>query len=216
MLAYRTPCGCTEPPTIEIRGVEHVVDDGICRKLAYLSERQRQMDVLNKWLLAPAAVVAVPVCAYATQYLTVEQAQQAIFPGAAFTPAFVTLSDAQRSEIERRTGVAVRSRDQRVWRVSTGAFFIVDEVIGKHEFITYALGLEADGRLRQIEIMEYRESYGYEIRNANWRRQFVGKQDGDTLQLEVDIKNIGGATLSCRHITEGVKRLLTFYQVALK
>lgn len=174
------------------------------------------MDVLNKWLLVPVAVVAAPVCACATQYLTVEQAQQTIFPGAAFTPAFVTLTDAQRSEIERRSGVSVRSREQRVWRVSSGAYFVVDEVIGKHEFITYAVGLDAGGRLHQIEIMEYRESYGYEIRNANWRRQFVGKQDGDALQLEVDIKNIGGATLSCRHIAEGVKRLLTFYQVALK
>jgi FMN-binding domain len=174
------------------------------------------MDVLNQWLLAPAALVAVPVCAYATQYLTVEQAQQAMFPGAAFTPAFVTLSDVQRSEIERRAGVAVRSPEQRVWRVSNGAFFVVDQVIGKHEFITYAVGLEPDGRLHQIEIMEYIESYGYEVRNASWRRQFVGKRDGDSLQIEVDIKNISGATLSCRHLTEGIKRLLAFYQVALK
>jgi len=174
------------------------------------------MDVLNKWLLAPAALIAAPVCGYATQYLTVEQAQQAIFPGAAFTPAFVTLSDAQRKEIERRTGVNVRVRDQRVWRVSTGGFFIVDEVVGKHEFITYATGLNIDGSVRQIEIMDYRESYGYEIRNEAWRRQFIGRRDGDPLKLDVDIQNIGGATLSCRHITDGVKRLLALYDIALK
>jgi hypothetical protein len=174
------------------------------------------MDAFNKWLLVPAAVIAVPACAYATQYLTVEQAQLAIFPGAAFTPAFMTISDSQRKEIERRTGVNVRLRDQRVWRVSTGGFFIVDEVVGKHEFISYAAGLNADGSLRQIEIMDYHESYGYEIRNEAWRRQFVGKRDGDPLKLDVDIKNIGGATLSCRHITDGVKRLLALYDVALK
>lgn len=174
------------------------------------------MDVLNQWLLLPAAVIAAPTCVYATQYLTVEQAQQAIFPGAAFTPVFITISDAQSREIERRTGVNVRLRDQRVWRVSTGGFFIVDEVVGKHEFISYAAGLNADGSLRQIEIMDYRESYGYEIRNEAWRRQFVGKRDGDPLKLDVDIKNIGGATLSCRHITDGVKRLLALYDVALK
>jgi hypothetical protein len=161
-------------------------------------------------------VIAAPVCAYATQYLTVEQAQQAIFPGAAFIPAFVTINDAQRKEIERRTGVNVRARDQRVWRVSSGGFFIVDEVVGKHELITYATGLNADGSVRQIEIMDYRESYGYEIRNEAWRRQFVGRRDSDPLKLDADIQNISGATLSCRHVTEGVRRLLALYDVAPK
>jgi hypothetical protein len=170
----------------------------------------------NRWLLVPAAVIAAPACAYATQYLTVEQAQRAIFPGAEFTPAFMTINDAQKKEIERRTGVNVRSRDQRIWRVSTGGFFIVDEVVGKHEFITYAAGLNPDGSVRQIEIMDYRESYGYEIRNEAWRHQFVGRRDGDPLKLDVDIQNIAGATLSCRHVTEGVKRLLALYDVALK
>src|SRR5207344_172251 len=107
------------------------------------------------------------------------QAQEAIFPGATFTPSFITLGDAQKKELERRTGVNVRLGEQRVWRVSMGGFFIVDEVVGKHEFITYAIGLSADGSVRQIEVMDYRESYGYEIRNALWRRQFVGKRDGD-------------------------------------
>jgi Na+-transporting NADH:ubiquinone oxidoreductase subunit NqrC len=64
--------------------------------------------------------------------------------------------------------------------------------------------------------MDYRETYGYEIRNAAWRRQFVGKRHGDSLKLDQDIRNITGATLSCRHITDGVKRLLAFHQVALR
>ena len=173
------------------------------------------MDAFNRWLLPSVAIVAVP-SAHATQYMTVEQAQQAIFPGASFTPAFVTITDQQRKEIERRTDVNVRLREQRVWRVSTGGFFILDEVIGKHEFITYAIGLNGDGSVHQIEIMDYRESYGYEIRNAEWRRQFVGRRAGDRLKFDDDIKNISGATLSCRHITEGVKRVLAFYEVALK
>jgi hypothetical protein len=174
------------------------------------------MDVFYRWALAPAAVLIAPY-AYATQYLNLEQAQQLIFPGASFAqPEIVKLTDVQRREIERRTGVNVRTGEQHVWRVAAGGFFIVDEVIGKHEFITYAAGLNADGSVRQIEIMDYRESYGYEIRTAAWRRQFVGKRAGDPLRLDEEIKNIGGATLSCRHVTEGVRRLLAFYEVALK
>src|SRR5438045_707526 len=112
------------------------------------------MDLFYKWALAPAAALIAP-CAYATQYLSLEQAQQLIFPGASFAqPEIVKLTDVQRREIERRTGVNVRAREQHVWRVAAGGFFIVDEVVGKHEFITYAVGLNADGSLRQIEIMD--------------------------------------------------------------
>jgi Na+-transporting NADH:ubiquinone oxidoreductase subunit NqrC len=88
-------------------------------------------------------------------------------------------------------------------------------VIGKHEFITYALALGADGTVRGVEILEYRESYGGEIRNPKWRQQFVGKRPGSQLRLDKDIKNISGATLSSRHVTDGVRRLLVTYQMLL-
>ena len=135
-------------------------------------------------LAVPAAVV-VTVPAKATVYFTTEQAQRAIFPGASFTSA-----------------------GSNVWRVSSGGYFVVDRVIGKHEYITYAIGINANGTIKQIEIMQYNESFGYEVRNAPWRAQFVGKGAGSTLQLNADIKNISGATLSCKHITDGVRRVL--------
>jgi len=52
--------------------------------------------------------------------------------------------------------VRVLHDEQQVWRVSGGGWFIVDEAVGKHEFITYAAGLTADGSVKQIEIMDYR------------------------------------------------------------
>lgn len=172
-----------------------------------------------RWL-APVAIVAVQQC-YAAQYLSVEQAQSAIFSDATrFVPAPVSLSKEQVLAIESASGVPVRASEQRVWQARTDAgllgWFIVDDVVGKHELITYAVGLNADGSVRQIEVMDYREAYGYEVRNPAWRRQFVGKRVGDTLALDQDIKNITGATLSCRHITEGVKRLLALHRVALR
>ena len=85
----------------------------------------------------------------------------------------------------------------------------------KHEFITYAAGLSRS-IVKQIEITDYRETYGGQIRDQKWRAQFVGKTSKSTLKLDSDIKNISGATLSCRHITDGVKRILAFYEIALK
>jgi Na+-translocating ferredoxin:NAD+ oxidoreductase RnfG subunit len=107
-----------------------------------------------------------------------------------------------------------------VWEVRAGGarlgWFILDHVIGKHELITYAVGINADGSLRQFQIIDYREMYGYQVRELKWRDQFVGKTLADALELGIDIANISGATLSCRHVTEGIKRLLALYQVALR
>lgn len=167
------------------------------------------------------AFIAVPLAltapaAYASVYLSIEQAQQAIFPGAKFVAANVTLTEGQERAIAVRSGVRARGRDQRVWLVPGAGWFIIDEVIGKHDLITYALGINGDGSVRGIEILEYRESYGHEVRTPAWRKQFAGKSIADPLQLDRDIRNISGATLSCRHVTAGVKRLLALHEIALQ
>jgi len=172
-----------------------------------------------QWIWLPAAclpVAAISIPAYAATYLTTEQAQQTIFPGQTFAPAFLTLTAEQAREIERRSDANVRHKEIQLWKVGNGGFFVVDEVVGKHEFITYAVGLNADGTVKQIEILTYRESYGYEVRNVDWRAQFIGKNASAPLKLNKDIKNISGATLSCRHIADGVKRVLATYEIAFK
>lgn len=161
-------------------------------------------------------IAAISTAGYAATYFSEGQVQQAIFPGAKLTPAFVKLTDEQKREIERRSDVNVRNMEVRVWKVAGGGYLIVDEVVGKHEFILYAVGLNADGSVKQIEIMDYRESYGYQIREADWRRQFSGKTAAAPMKLDKDIRNISGATLSCRHIADGVKRILATHDVAFK
>jgi Na+-translocating ferredoxin:NAD+ oxidoreductase RnfG subunit len=97
---------------------------------------------------------------------------------------------------------------------------VLDEVVGKFELISYAVGLQPDASIRQVEILAYRESHGFEIRNANWRKQFVGKSaTGNAnagLSVGEGIANISGATLSCTHVTDGVRRIAALAQVALK
>jgi Na+-translocating ferredoxin:NAD+ oxidoreductase RnfG subunit len=173
--------------------------------------------------LFPTAVIVVVGAgpAHAVQYLTVERAQRLCFAEAtAFEPADVTLTRDQMRAIEKDSRVNVREATEKVWRVLKGTtllgWFIEDEVVGKHEFITWALALNADGTVRQIEILDYRETYGHEIRDPKWREQFVGRTHGAPLKLDKDIKNISGATLSSRHIAEGVRRLLSFYELVLK
>ena len=169
----------------------------------------------HPYILLTIPTLVAPAHAFATTYLTVEQAQALIFPQTSLSADFRTLTDDQVKQIRQDSGVNVLNRDLKVWRVAGGGWFILDQVLGKHEFITYAVGLDSQGAVKQIEILDYRESYGDQIRYPQWRGQFYGKRHGATLKLDEDIKNISGATLSCRHITDGVKRLLSTYTLVL-
>lgn len=164
--------------------------------------------------MLPLAAVAVCQPAHALVYLSVEQAQQLMFNDQTLTPLPLVLSAADIAAIERDAGVKVYAGALRAWKADDGYFF-VDAVIGKHELISYAVALSRDGKVRQTEILEYREAYGGEVRNARWRAQFTGRQHGDPVQIGRDIQNISGATMSCQHITDGVRRLLAIYAVAI-
>jgi len=144
-------------------------------------------------LTAPVALVAsatAPV--YAVQYLSVAQAQKLAFPSATNFAAV----------------------DNRAWKAEAGGstlgLFVLDHVIGKHLYIDYAVALDPGGRVKRVEILQYRESFGGEVREASWLGQFVGKGSGSALKVGQDIRNISGA-LSSLHVTEGVKKILAAY-----
>jgi hypothetical protein len=151
---------------------------------------------MTRWipLAAPAALVsAIAPSAYAVQYLSIAQAQKEAFPSAtAFAPV-----------------------DGRAWKAQSGGtllgLIVVDHVIGKHLYIDYSVALDPSGRIKRVDILQYRESYGGEVRDASWVAQFVGKSSGSALKVGQDIRNISGATLSSQHVAEGVKRILAAY-----
>jgi FMN-binding domain len=151
---------------------------------------------MTRWvrLTLPAAVaVSISSPSYAVQYLTVEAAQKLAFPAA--------------SRFVENGGLT--------WKAQAGdkllGLFVVDHVIGKHLYIDFAVALDTSGRVMRVEILQYRESYGGEVREPNWLGQFVGKTSSSPLKVGSDIRNISGATLSSLHVTEGVKRILATY-----
>jgi hypothetical protein len=162
-------------------------------------------------LLFPAAIVAGLTAAQpavaGAQYLTVEQAMALLYPkGTTFTEDFRLLTDKQMRDIREFSGIELRDRKVRAWRTSTGDWFFVDHVLGKDDTVYYALALSAKGEVLGIEIMECWELYS-KIRLPEWRAQFKGRKDGE-LRIKGDIENITGVTLSAKHITEGVIRML--------
>src|SRR5262245_29489183 len=108
-------------------------------------------------LLAPTAVVV------AAEYLSVEAAQKAIYPeGSRFEEVVRKMPPEQMQSVLALAGPQPRRGSLRVWEVHkdeqlVGHLF-VDEVVGRQELITYALGIEANGTIRTPEIMAYRES----------------------------------------------------------
>lgn len=163
--------------------------------------------------IAPAVLVAAP--ASAAHYLTVAQAQAEFFPGVPLQHVPLHLDDATREAMEDVSGVHLDFDSHRVWQAPSGGFFIVDDVVGRHEKITYAVALDAHGKVKGIEILSYHETYGYQVREASWRSQFDGLSAQNMPELGDNIDNITGATLSCKHVTQGVRRVLELYTLKL-
>lgn len=168
-----------------------------------------------------AATAAASGSAFATQYLTVEQAQRVMFADATrFADASLQLSPEQMRQIEKLSGLPARSANWRVFAAYRGdallGHMVLDDVVGKFELISYAVGVNPDASIRQVEILTYRESHGFEIKSPAWRKQFVGKTAQSGLAIGDGIANISGATLSCTHVTDGVRRIAAVAQVMLK
>ena len=163
-------------------------------------------------VLATVAAALAPASAFAVDYLSAEQAARLMFPEAERFEAHDFTLDA--AQLQRLGAQGVRARSAR-WPVRVAqragaalGFVVVDEVVGKFELISYAVGIGLDGAVKQVEVLSYRESHGQEVRLPAWRRQFAGKTAASPLRVGDDIANISGATLSCTHVTEGVRRIV--------
>lgn len=157
---------------------------------------------------------------HATEYMSAEQSQKLMFADASqFVPIVVALNADQLRQLADRAGGPARPGAWRIWEARQGAtvlgYVVADAVIGKFELINYAVALNPNGEIRDVEILAYRESHGFEVRNKPWRSQFAGKSARSPLRIGDDIANISGATLSCTHITDGVRRIAVMAQMAL-
>lgn len=176
----------------------------------------KRRNFIKNTLLGLTGFVLVPKIAFSKTFLTIEQAQKILFPEQKLTPFPVILTEAQAEKIEDVIDIRVRNLTLNAWRTEQGDWFIVDQVIGKHENIDLAVSMSHQGNVTGIEVLTYRESYGSQIMHPKWRAQFHGKNSSEFLKLDKQIKNISGATLSCRHVTDGINRLNQTWKQVLK
>jgi Na+-translocating ferredoxin:NAD+ oxidoreductase RnfG subunit len=176
----------------------------------HLRAARRSVSLLT--LLALGALFA-PASAQEV-LLTREQALKEIFPEAARTADETRmLSPAQRTRLEHDLGRRIDEDEIAVTRVfdATGAlrgYAVVSEEVGKYRPITFMVGANLDFSVRDVTVMIYRESRGGDVKRKRFLNQYRGKSAGDPIDVNRDIINISGATISVRSMNAGVKRVL--------
>ncbi len=158
-------------------------------------------------------------------YFTKKQVLKDFFPNSdkvsfeKFTP-----TKAQRSTLHRRLGYALARSSYYIFVASSTSaagvktidgYAIIDDQMGQHKPITFAVKLSPNGVVLREEVMVYRESHGDEICSRRFSKQFKGKTVSDALRPNKDIDTISGATISSRAITVGVKRALVLFDAAI-
>lgn len=170
-----------------------------------------------RWITAASGLaLSVPAVVQAAPFATLEEAARRGFPDA--TSFREQLVQATPDDVRALAAVGGAARST-TWRMlialkgdQTLGAIVTDSVVGKFELIDYAVALGLDGHIRHVEILNYRESHGYEIKLPAWRKQFVGKGSDAKLSVGEDIANISGATLSCTHVTDGIRRLVVLFE----
>lgn len=144
-------------------------------------------------------------------YLTEAQAFAWAFPEADRREAIsFSLTEPDRAALSKELGKPEPPGTlvfQRFWKGEAllGHAF-VQEVMGKHEPITFITVLGADGRVTKTAVMVYREARGGEVAQERWLKQFVGKRGSDPVRVGRDLVNYAGATISSHAVATGVKR----------
>lgn len=109
-------------------------------------------------------------------------------------------------------GSHVRADSADVLRVMRGdsllGFAQIREARGKEQPITFLVAIDPVNRLKDVDILVYREPYGGEVAYESWRRQFRGQGVDAPLVPGRDIRSISGATISVNAVTTGVRLAL--------
>ncbi len=156
--------------------------------------------------------VSLPAEAAGT-FFTTPQVLKEFFPKSQrVTYRKVKLGPAELAAVQGRLGYKPAKPEYVVFVATTGehvdGYAVIDEELGQHEQITFAVKLSPEGVVERQEVMVYREKYGEEITDARFRRQFQGKTAKDPVRAGVDIDVVTGATISSRSMTIGVRRAL--------
>ena len=80
------------------------------------------------------------------------------------------------------------------------AYFCIEQAPSKHDLFEFLVVYSSDIKIQHVNILVYREDYGYEIKSKRWLKQFSTR---DTSKVQA----ISGATISVNSLKKHVERL---------
>ena len=98
-----------------------------------------------------------------------------------------------------------------VWAISASGqslgYVAVKSVYVRTTTSAVAVIFAKDKTVKATKIVDYNEPYALEVKSARWAQQFEGKANGSKMIFNRDIRNISGATISCKAISNAIKQM---------
>ncbi|RZV38370.1 MAG: FMN-binding protein [Chromatiales bacterium] len=146
----------------------------------------------------------------AGRYLETDEYLNAAFPSGVPAAQVLWLKGDLRADVERLLGHRFNGLRVRYWRDGTRSAWILDE-IGKELPITIGIAVSG-GAIASVDILEFRESRGWEVRYPFFTDQFVNARLGPNDTLDRRIDGITGATMSVDAVTRVAQVALLLHE----
>lgn len=129
---------------------------------------------------------------------------------------FVYLTRDQQAEVEKRARVRPVARLYPFYEVRRDGevigYGVTDTHVLRTHHETLLIVLEADGRVRQVEVLAFEEPPDYRP-SDRWLQRFQGRSLDDRLWLGRDVPNVTGATITATAVLRSVRTVLAVWQV---
>ncbi len=159
---------------------------------------------------------AIPPACRAKVLLSQKEALALAFPPGSSIErktAFLTPEQVKEAESSARAKLGSKLWTYYVGASSSGAlgYAYFDRVIVRTLPATVMAALDAEGRLRFLEILSFEEPEDY-LPARRWFGLFKGKGPEDDLRVRGGIRNVAGASLSAQVFAESARRMLAVHQ----
>ena len=161
-------------------------------------------------------VLAAGTAAAQPGLISREDALAAVFPGATVVSDRVFLTNDQVERIAALARTDVVSKIYARYIARQGGAVVgrayVDTHVVRTKRASLLVSLEADGRVRRIDVTAFLEPPEF-VPSEPWRRQYYDQPLSDDIAVHRRIRPIAGATLTTGSVNGAVRRVLALDQV---